>query len=165
MRKRPELVAAALTVERAYLSAGAPNRASPMGGFEDWSDLVRSSLIWLGLADCRGDVAAQRAADPEKDELAEIIEALPNGPFTTREIALRVADSPLLREALGGFIERSGAFSSGSGSIWRDMPQRGSAVDGLSNCPVRATATALFGAWPARVTIIRRRRLAVRNRS
>lgn len=83
-----------------------------MGGFEDWSDLVRSSLIWLGLADCRGDVAAQRTADPEKDELAEIIEALPNGPFTTREIALRVADSPPLKEALGGFIERSGAFSS-----------------------------------------------------
>ncbi|RWB24412.1 MAG: hypothetical protein EOQ41_27375 [Mesorhizobium sp.] len=112
MRKRPELVAAALTVERAYLSAGVPNRASPMGGFEDWSDLVRSSLIWLGLADCRGDVGAQRAADPEKDELAEIIEALPNGPFTTRDIALRIADSPLLREALVGFIERSGTFSS-----------------------------------------------------
>jgi putative DNA primase/helicase len=112
MRKRPELVAAVLTIMRAYLSASAPNRASPMGGFEAWSDLVRSSLMWLGLADCRGDVAAQRAADPEKDELAEIIDALPMGPFTTKEIALKVAESPALKEALATFIDRGGVFSS-----------------------------------------------------
>ncbi|TGV61652.1 hypothetical protein EN784_04595 [bacterium M00.F.Ca.ET.141.01.1.1] len=112
MRKRPELVAAALTIVRSYLSAGAPNVAPPIGNFGDWSDLVRSSLMWLGLADCWGDVAAQRAADPEKDELAEIIGVLPNTPFTTRDIALKVADSPLLKEALGSFIERSGALSS-----------------------------------------------------
>ncbi|MES0042626.1 hypothetical protein [Mesorhizobium sp. M0091] len=112
MRKRPELVAAALTIVRAYWSAGLPNMAPPMGNFEDWSGLVRSSLIWLGLADCRGDVAAQRAADPEKDELAEIIEALPIGPFTAREIGIRVAESPLLREALSFFMERNGVFSS-----------------------------------------------------
>lgn len=111
MRKRPELVAAALTIVRAYWSAGLPNMAPPMGNFEDWSGLVRSSLIWLGLADCRGDVAAQRAADPEKDELAEIIEALPIGPFTAREIGIRVAESPLLREALSVFMDRSGVFS------------------------------------------------------
>lgn len=112
MRKRPELVAAALTIMRAYLSAGTPSRASPMGSFEDWSDLVRSSLIWLGLADCRGDVAAQRAADPEKDELAEIIEALPSGPFTSRQIAFKVGESPPLKEALAFFIDRGGVFSS-----------------------------------------------------
>lgn len=112
LRKRPELVAAALTVVRAYLSAGAPNAATAMGNFEDWSDLVRSSLIWLGLADCRGDVAAQRAADPEKDELAEIIQALPSGPFTTREVAIKVAESPLLKETLASFMDRGGVFSS-----------------------------------------------------
>ncbi|MES0016158.1 hypothetical protein [Mesorhizobium sp. M0036] len=112
MRKRPELVAAALTIMRAYLSAGTPNRASPMGSFEDWSDLVRSSLMWLGLADCRGDVAAQRAADPEKDELAEIINVLPSAPFTTREIAVKAAESPILKEALATFVDRGGGFSS-----------------------------------------------------
>ncbi|MGX9117071.1 hypothetical protein ACWTU6_10280 [Mesorhizobium sp. BHbsci] len=147
MRKHPELVAAALTVERAYLSAGTPNKASPMGGFEDWSDLVRSSLIWLGLADCRGDIAAQRAVDPEKDELAEIIEALPSRPFTTREIAFRVTDSPALKEALGSFIERSGAFSSKRfGRYLARYAGTRIAVIGSSNCLVTATATALSGA-------------------
>jgi hypothetical protein len=91
LRKRPELVAAALTIVRAYWSAGTPSLAPAFGGFEAWSDLIRSALIWLGLPDCRGDVAAQRAADPEKDELAEIVEALPTGPFTTREIAAKVS--------------------------------------------------------------------------
>ncbi|RUW24664.1 hypothetical protein [Mesorhizobium sp. M4B.F.Ca.ET.013.02.1.1] len=112
VRKRPELVAAALTVVRAYWSAGLPNKAPPMGSFEDWSGLVRSSLMWLGLADCRGDVAAQRAADPEKDELAEVIVALPIEPFTARGIAVKIAESPLLRETLATFIDRGGVFSS-----------------------------------------------------
>ncbi|MER9450106.1 hypothetical protein [Mesorhizobium sp. M0254] len=112
MRKRPELVAAALTIMRAYWSAGLPNQAAPMGNFEDWSGLVRSSLMWLGLADCRGDVAAQRAADPEKDELADIIDALPSAPFTTKQIALKVGESQLLKEALATFVDRGGVFLS-----------------------------------------------------
>ncbi|MGO3934488.1 hypothetical protein NP284_40100 [Rhodopseudomonas pseudopalustris] len=112
LRKRPDLVAAALTIIRAYLSAGAPDRARPMGSFEDWSDTVRSSLIWLGIGDCRGDVDAMRADDPEKTELAEIIAAMPPGRFTTREIANLVASDQAMRETLEGFVGRGGVFSS-----------------------------------------------------
>ncbi|WP_314952087.1 hypothetical protein [Bradyrhizobium cosmicum] len=112
MRKRSELVAAALTIVRAYLVAGAPSQASPMGSFEDWSDTVRSALLWLGMGDCRGDVDAMRADDPEKIELAEIIAAMPTGPFTSREIANRVATDQSLREVLESFTSRGGAFSS-----------------------------------------------------
>lgn len=113
-RKRAELVAAALTVVRAYLSAGAPSQASPMGSFEDWSDTVRSALIWLGMGDCRGDVDAMRADDPEKAELAEIIDALPTGRFTVREIAHNVSESPEMREVFAGFIGRNGVFATKS---------------------------------------------------
>jgi putative DNA primase/helicase len=73
LRKRADLVAAALTVIRAHMLAGSPDRAPPMGSFEAWSDTVRSSLIWLGMGDCRRDIDAQRADDPEKTELAEIV--------------------------------------------------------------------------------------------
>ncbi|MBR1209470.1 hypothetical protein [Bradyrhizobium sp. JYMT SZCCT0180] len=114
LRKRAELVAAALTIVRAYLSAGAPSQASPMGSFEDWSDTVRSALIWLGMGDCRGDVDAMRADDPEKAELAEIIDALPTGRFTVREIAHSVAESPEMREVFVSFIARNGVFATKS---------------------------------------------------
>ena len=114
LRKRAELVAAALTIVRAYLSAGAPSQASPMGSFEDWSDTVRSALIWLGMGDCRGDIEAMRADDPEKAELAEIIDALPTGRFTVRDIAHSVSESPAMREAFAGFIGRNGVFATKS---------------------------------------------------
>lgn len=114
LRKRSELVAAALTIIRAYLSAGAPSQASPMGSFEDWSDTVRSALIWLGMGDCRGDVDAMRADDPEKAELAEIMDALPTGRFTVREVAHSVSESPELREVFAGFVGRNGVFATKS---------------------------------------------------
>ena len=52
-RARPQYVAAALTVLRAYLATGQPQAAphSPLGGFEIWSRLVRDALIWLGESD------------------------------------------------------------------------------------------------------------------
>ncbi len=111
LRKRAELVAAALTIVRAYLAAGAPSQAAPTGSFEDWSDTVRSALIWMGMGDCRGDVDAMRAEDPEKAELAEIMEGLPTGRFTVREIAHNVSESPELREVFAGFVGRNGVFA------------------------------------------------------
>ena len=69
---------------------GAPSQASPMGiCFEDSSDTVRWALIWLGMGDCRGDIDALRADDPEKAELAEIIDALPTA--GSRSVILRIA--------------------------------------------------------------------------
>jgi putative DNA primase/helicase len=114
LRKRAEIVAAALTIVRAYLSAGAPSQGSPMGSFEDWSDTVRSALIWLGMGDCRGDIDAMRSDDPEKTELAEIIDALPTGRFTVREVAHNVSESPEMREVFAGFIGRNGVFATKS---------------------------------------------------
>lgn len=112
LRKRADLVAAALTIIRAHLLAGSPDRASPMGSFEAWSDTVRSSLIWLGMGDCRGDIETQRADDPEKTELAEIIAAMPACEFTSRDIGIKMASDPSLRETLETFIGRGGTFAS-----------------------------------------------------
>ncbi len=110
-RNRPELIAAALTIVRAYLTAGTPSPAKPMGSFEDWSDIVRSALIWLNMGDCRGDVAAMYAEDTEKAELAEIMEALPRIPFTVREISFKVQGDTDLREILEGFMNRNGGLA------------------------------------------------------
>ncbi len=49
---RAELVAAALTITRAYLAAGEPVMdIPPIGSFDSWSRLVRAPLVWLGETD------------------------------------------------------------------------------------------------------------------
>jgi hypothetical protein len=49
---RGELLSAALTILRAYAVAGFPDRKmDAWGSFEDFSRVVRGSLLWCGLAD------------------------------------------------------------------------------------------------------------------
>jgi hypothetical protein len=48
---RAELLVAALTIVRAFLVAGAPQQAKPLPSFEQWSQLVREPLVWLGMTD------------------------------------------------------------------------------------------------------------------
>jgi putative DNA primase/helicase len=48
--QRGRLVSAALTVLRAWHSAGARIERSPLGGFEEWSQRIRAPLIWLGYS-------------------------------------------------------------------------------------------------------------------
>ena len=49
---RARLLSAALTLLRAYIVAGKPKQdIRPYGSFEEWSGLVRSSLVWLGMPD------------------------------------------------------------------------------------------------------------------
>jgi putative DNA primase/helicase len=62
---RGEFIAAALTILRAYHVAGRPFQVAPLGSFADWSNLVRSALIWLGCADPCDTMDKVRKADPE----------------------------------------------------------------------------------------------------
>jgi hypothetical protein len=49
---RATLLAAALTILRAYCAAGRPDQGLPAwGSFEGWSALVRSAVVWVGLPD------------------------------------------------------------------------------------------------------------------
>lgn len=74
---RPALVAAGLTVLRAFHATGLPglDLFTPFGRFEPWSDLVRGALIWLGEADpclSRSLVAQRDLARDEHSELLEV---------------------------------------------------------------------------------------------
>ncbi len=64
-KSRGEFVAAALSILRAYHVAGRPFQVAPLGSFADWSNLVRSALIWLGCADPCDTMDKVRKADPE----------------------------------------------------------------------------------------------------
>lgn len=76
-RRRGELVAAALTVLRAYAVAGRPglDRLTPFGRFEAWSATVRGALVWCGEPDPCDTRAAVAVGDSAGEELAELIEA------------------------------------------------------------------------------------------
>jgi len=61
---RGRYVAAALTVVRAYIVAGRPDKAPRLASFGDWSDTVRSALIWLGCSDPVATMERAREDDP-----------------------------------------------------------------------------------------------------
>jgi hypothetical protein len=75
---RAKLVAAGLTILRAFVCAGRPGLEGlkPYGSFEEWSNLVRGALVWLGEPDpciTRKFIAAD---DPVKAELSEFFKAV-----------------------------------------------------------------------------------------
>lgn len=92
---RGKLVTAALTILKAYIVAGFPDRKQPrLASFEGWSDLVRSSLIWLGQPDPVETQVEIRAQDDERQTLLALLQSWHDSnmsvPKTAREIVLEV---------------------------------------------------------------------------
>jgi hypothetical protein len=73
LRDRAELVVAGMTVLRAYIVAGQPERLKPMGSFEEWG-WIRSALVWLGRADPAATRDAVLGSDPRKEALRGLME-------------------------------------------------------------------------------------------
>jgi hypothetical protein len=71
---RGAYVAAALTVMRAYLAAGAPPVCGPFGSYAEWSTMVRSPLVWLGEPDPVASIDTTQAEDSELADLREFID-------------------------------------------------------------------------------------------
>lgn len=71
---RPALVAAALTALRSYIVTGKPRQNIPiLGGFEDWSNLIRCALIWLGEADPTAGRERLETTDPVREKLRGLL--------------------------------------------------------------------------------------------
>jgi putative DNA primase/helicase len=120
---RATYVAAALTVMRAYLAAGAPEVCGPFGSYEDWSRLVRSPLVWLGEPDPVASVDKSQAEDPELGELREWIilwltEFKLDEPYTAARFVEEAATAPVgfntnpFKEFLGRVaVDKGGGIS------------------------------------------------------
>ena len=66
MADRGKYIAACLTICRAYIAAGRPDKLPKLASFGGWSDTVRSALVWLGEADpvkSHGHVEGRRPRD------------------------------------------------------------------------------------------------------
>ncbi|MEX2168091.1 MAG: hypothetical protein WD851_02170 [Pirellulales bacterium] len=74
--ERPRLLAAALTILYAYCRAGSPSQnLKAWGSFEEWSELVRQALVWIGMPDpgeTREELA--RSSDREAAALRAIVQ-------------------------------------------------------------------------------------------
>ncbi len=73
IENRGKYVAACLTICRAYIQAGSPNKAPKLGSYEGWSDIVRSAIIWLGRKDPVLSTALGRAEDPTLLDLENML--------------------------------------------------------------------------------------------
>ncbi|MCY2991315.1 MAG: hypothetical protein NTY19_26090 [Planctomycetota bacterium] len=74
---RQRLASAAVTVLRAYVAAGRPEQQLiPWGSFSQWSDLIRSAIVWVGLPDPCETRAVVRAADRSAEILRMFIDGI-----------------------------------------------------------------------------------------
>lgn len=118
LEERGPYIAACLTIVRAYHSAGQPERLTPLASFEDWSDTVRSALVWLGEDDPIETMEKARGNDPSRVAFAGFINAWANEIGTGRVNEMTAAElinlsqegqqgvfrSPQLREAIHDII-------------------------------------------------------------
>jgi hypothetical protein len=74
-RKRGILIAAALTVLRAWQLARPTEKLSlaPFGSFADWSRRVREALVWLDHADPCDTISKIRSNDPRQEALTAVL--------------------------------------------------------------------------------------------
>jgi putative DNA primase/helicase len=102
----PSLVAAGLTLLRAYFVAGRPaHGATRMGSFEAWDDTVRGAVIWAGMADpCEGREAVRRENDRDRDALRALLAAwdrlFGDTPVTASDVAHAANGDADLRDTL-----------------------------------------------------------------
>jgi putative DNA primase/helicase len=140
---RGKYVAAALTVVRAYMAAGSPGKLAPIGSYDDWSDMVRSALVWLGEADPVASMEKAREEDPQLMEIKEVFgqweECLSlDTKYTTRAIVARSEEDfgnsdyrfPDLHDAMMKVAGNGGRISSKSLGRWL-MRNQGRVVNSL----------------------------------
>jgi hypothetical protein len=89
LRNRTRLVRAALTIVRGYYLAGRPlQKLSPFGRFEQWSDEIRSAIVWAGLADPCKTRERITAQDPERSATGEVLLAW-HGMFGSSPVTIK----------------------------------------------------------------------------
>lgn len=104
---RGQYIADALTVVRAYKLAGSPNKLPKLASFGEWSDLIRSALVWLGYADPLSSMDKVREADGRLDSLRAFVSAwydvAPGSKKTAAEIVDMAMDKVDLQVAMKSF--------------------------------------------------------------
>ncbi len=143
MADRGKYLSACLIIPRAYMLAGMPGALPPLNGFIEWSNLVRSALVWLGQADPVDCLNAVFDDDPGKQDLRAVVEAWKtavglNEPVTVKELLNKadeldpvsgVALFPGFRDALAAAVAPATLGARTAGYWLRDA--KGKIIDGV----------------------------------
>jgi hypothetical protein len=108
--RRGRLVSAALTILRAWHTAGARIERSPLGGFEEWSQRIRSPLLWLGYDDPCDTTLKLKAQDAQIMQLVAVMACWKehigrNTPMNIQGIINKALVAPDLHNALMAVAE------------------------------------------------------------
>jgi hypothetical protein len=90
---RGRYVAAALTIIRAYIRAGAPSVAGSLGSYSDWDLMVRWPLVWLGQTDPAASMEQARAEDDGLSNLRTVFDRLKPNEWLTAKQIIEFADT------------------------------------------------------------------------
>ncbi|MBX7133444.1 MAG: hypothetical protein K1X67_12290 [Fimbriimonadaceae bacterium] len=104
-KNRARAVECALNIIGAYRASGeAVSNVPAIGTYEEWSQLCRYPLIWLGLPDPAQSLIDQVSHDPERQSLAEFLEVwhrfFGSKSVTTRKLIAKAEQEAELMEAL-----------------------------------------------------------------
>ena len=101
---RGRYIWAALTVVLAYRAAGRPGKLPGFGDpFEEWSDNVRSALVWLGYTDPLETMNEARERDPNRQARMAMLWAMFNAYASEPRTAAEMID-----DAKSGVIKEKG---------------------------------------------------------
>jgi putative DNA primase/helicase len=108
--KRGRLVSAALTILRAWHTAGTRIDRSPLGGFEEWSQRIRAPLLWLGCDDPCDTTLKVKAQDAQVMQLVAVMACWKehiglNAPMNIQGIINKALVAPDLHNALMAVAE------------------------------------------------------------
>lgn len=145
LRHRMKLVVAALTILRAYITAGRPRITRNLGTFEAWAGTVLQTVAWcakMGIADV-GDPTTvldrQVESDPEMNKLSGLLTAwhaaYADAPTTVGKAIKRAEKDETdtgkaLAEALGEIAAQGKGLNSKTLTLWI-RGNAGKIVDGL----------------------------------
>lgn len=120
LRERGKYISAALTIIRAWITAGRPRSAcKALAGFEDWSDLCRQPLLWLGCQDPMTSLFESMSDDPDREILGRLLTAwqatFGNKPAMVRDAVDKISSTcqevAELREILYDIAEERGEIN------------------------------------------------------
>jgi putative DNA primase/helicase len=97
---RGRYIAAGLTIVLAYIAAGRPGRLPPLASYDEWSDNVRSALVWLDCADPCDTMMEVRRGDSSLTRLKGLYAAWARSlaigqEYTAKEVIEAATTAPL----------------------------------------------------------------------
>jgi len=154
---RPRYVSLALTVVLAWIEGGRPTKkTTPLASYEQWSELVRQPLLWLGMADPAACVFRQIAQDPDRESLGRMLHVwrseFGTSPTMAREAVCKAREygNDELRDALIDVAELRNEINTHRLGRWIARHQ-GRIVDGMRF--VKASGTTSAERWSVKSTV------------